>query len=126
MCKQSPFVALSFSEMDAKSATSGGDLLRSRLSAPRGVMPGRLRSNGQAGSYRSSVGLVPTNAMTQSKVPRMSPAIALVFLLLSPCVYARLDTRMPVIRQVRLPDGMRGPVSAGCDTLPMIDVLKAQ
>lgn len=33
----------------------------------------------------------------------MSPAIALVFLLLSPCVYARLDTRMPVIRQVRLP-----------------------
>jgi hypothetical protein len=33
----------------------------------------------------------------------MSPAIALVFLLLSPCVYARLDTQMPVIRQVRLP-----------------------
>ena len=25
-----------------------------------------------------------------------------------------------------LPDGMRRPVSAGCDTLPMFDVLKAQ
>ncbi len=27
---------------------------------------------------------------------------------------------------LRLPDGMRRPVSAGCDTLPMFDVLKAQ
>jgi hypothetical protein len=26
----------------------------------------------------------------------------------------------------RLPDGMRRPVSAGCDKLPMFDVLKAQ
>src|SRR5215469_11216252 len=25
-----------------------------------------------------------------------------------------------------IPDGMRRPVSAGCDTLPMIDALKAQ
>src|SRR6516165_5186330 len=27
---------------------------------------------------------------------------------------------------LRLPDGMRRPVSAGCDTLPMFDVLEAQ
>ena len=26
----------------------------------------------------------------------------------------------------RQPDGMKRPVSAGCDTLPMFDVLKAQ
>jgi hypothetical protein len=29
-------------------------------------------------------------------------------------------------REFNLSDGMRRPVSAGCDTLPMFDVLKAQ
>ncbi len=37
----------------------------------------------------------------------MSPAIALVFLLLSPCVYARLDTQMPVSGEQSLPNSAR-------------------
>src|SRR6266849_9518985 len=32
----------------------------------------------------------------------------------------------PLVRLARLSDGMRRPVSAGCDTLPMFDVLEAQ
>jgi hypothetical protein len=37
--------------------------------------------------------------------------------------------RADIVRDFRLrdySDGMRRPVSAGCDTLPMFDVLKAQ
>jgi len=31
-----------------------------------------------------------------------------------------------IYRQARFSNGMRRPVSTGCDTLPMIDALKAQ
>jgi hypothetical protein len=38
----------------------------------------------------------------------------------------QLSRRISSLRVRRLPDGMRRPVSAGCDKLPMFDVLKAQ
>jgi hypothetical protein len=44
------------------------------------------------------------------------------------CAQKRLD-RADIVRDVRFADksdGMRRPVSAGCDTLPIIDVLEAQ
>ncbi len=41
-------------------------------------------------------------------------------------VAARIGTQMGHFYGYALSDGMRRPVSAGCDTLPMFDVLKAQ